>query len=202
MKHSKLNSVFLVMKDRCYNPKCKQYEDYGGRGIVLCDEWNNREIIHMGRHGRYTKGWIAFKKWALSHGYKEGLSIDRIDVNGIYSPENCRWADRKMQNNNKRANLYVTYKGRTQTLAQWCEELGLIYDTVRCRLNDYHYSVEEAFETKENPRLRFIEWKGKRQSLASWCRELNLNYKTVNVRLNKLHWPVEKAFSTKTKIKD
>lgn len=195
MKHSKLNSVFLVMKERCYNPKCKQYKDYGGRGIILCDEWNNREIIHLGKHGRSTKGWLTFKEWALSHGYKEGLSIDRIDVNGIYSPENCRWADRKIQNNNTRFNHYVTYKGKTQTLAQWCEELGLKYDTVRCRLNNYNFSVEEAFETNENTHLRLIEWKGKKQSLASWCRELRLNYKTVEVRLNKLHWSVEKAFS-------
>lgn len=142
---TRLNDVFRNMKRRCYSPKNKQFKDYGGRGIKLCDEWNNREIVNLGRSGRFTKGWLAFQKWALTHGYNDSLTIDRLDNDKDYSPENCRWVSRKIQQNNKRNNRIITYKGKSQTLAQWCDELCLNYHTVFYRLDVMHLSVEEAF---------------------------------------------------------
>lgn len=143
--HSRLSEIFRSMKKRCYNIKSIQYEYYGGRGIKLCDEWNDRTIIRISGIG-YTKGFLAFKKWALENGYQDNLSIDRIDVNKNYEPSNCRWVTKQSQANNRRNNKYITYKGKTQSLADWCRELRIKYTTIQDRL-ELGWSIEKAFET-------------------------------------------------------
>lgn len=90
--HSKLYNARLRMIDRCTNPKNKDFSYYGGRGINVCKEWLDKE-----------KGVVAFCEWAKSNGYEEGLTLDRIDVNGDYSPDNCRWVTMAVQGNNRRA---------------------------------------------------------------------------------------------------
>lgn len=96
---TKLGNVFEGMKQRCNNPKNKNYEKYGGRGIKICTEWLNDPK--------------KFFDWAIKNGYKEGLSIDRIDVNGNYEPDNCRWADNETQclNQRLRKDNKTGYKG-------------------------------------------------------------------------------------------
>ena len=143
---TRLSNIFHNMKQRCYNPNDINYKNYGGRGIKLCDEWNDREIARNVK-GMNTKGFIAFKEWSLKNGYADNLTIDRIDVNGDYSPENCRWVSGKVQNNNRRNNHYITYNGKTQSLTLWCSELHLNYYKIQTRLR-MGWSVEKAFETK------------------------------------------------------
>ena len=88
---TKLYRIWDALKSRCCNPNVKEFNDYGGRGITVCDEWRNSSL--------------AFRKWALANGYQEGLQIDRIDNDKGYSPSNCRWVTRKEQNRNKRNNI-------------------------------------------------------------------------------------------------
>ena len=103
--------VLSSMKDRCNNPRSTAYPNYGGRGIKICDEW--------------MKDPFAFINWSKTNGWKRGLSIDRIDVNGPYNPENCRWVTEDVQANNKRCCRYVDINGIVGTLSEWNRALGL-----------------------------------------------------------------------------
>lgn len=145
-KHSRLSSIYRTMKNRCYNPKSYNYQNYGGRGITICEEWLNNEFV-KGEIGRKSKGFVAFREWATDNGYTDNLTLDRIDVNKGYSPENCRWVTMKVQSNNTRRNRIITYKGKSQTLAQWCDELCLNYQKIIQRIIS-GWSVARAFETK------------------------------------------------------
>ena len=99
------------IKARCYNSNGKQYKDYGGRGIRVCDEW--------------LENFEPFYEWAINNGYREDLTIDRIDVNGDYEPSNCRWVTAKAQQNNKRSNHFITYNNETHTLTEWAEKYNI-----------------------------------------------------------------------------
>ena len=143
----RLRKIYFDIKARCYNPKRNDYKWYGGKGVSVCDEWLNDEIVQY----PYKKGITAFCEWALSNGYKENLTIDRIDSSKNYSPENCRWISIKEQQSNKSSNTWITYKGKTQTLQQWSKELNMYHGTIRHRLYKLHWSIEKAFETPVNP---------------------------------------------------
>lgn len=194
--NSRLNYIYANMKNRCYNEKNIHYQNYGGRGITVCDEWLNKEIVCYPS----TKGWLAFKEWALSNGYREDLTLDRIDTDKSYSPENCRWISQKCQQNNRRNNRLVTYKGKTQTLSEWCDELHLNYKTVSTRINNYHWSVERAFEEAIGNVPDMATFQGRTQSIKSWCKELNISVFTVRTRLRS-GWSIEKALGTRPRRK-
>lgn len=195
-ENSRLNYIYKNMKQRCYNTKCKAYKNYGGRGITICDEWLDESIVTR----QWTKGWFAFKQWALSHGYNDTLTIDRIDNSKGYSPENCRWTTPKEQSNNTRMCHYVVYKGQRMTISQWCDKLNLDYNMIKQRIGHYHWSAEKAFETPVDADCSLITYREKTQSIAEWCRELDLNYGTIKSRITK-GWPIEKALSTKIRKK-
>lgn len=116
MTNSRLYSIWENMKTRCNNPQSKRYKDYGERGIHVCDLWAN--------------DFVAFHEWAISNGYSDDLTIDRINVNGDYTPENCRWITLAEQNINKRNNVFLTYNGITQTLSWWANELNVYKSTI------------------------------------------------------------------------
>ena len=131
-QYQRLFRIYRAMIHRCYNKNDSCYNYYGGRGVSVCDEWKN--------------DYFTFKKWALDNGYNDKLTIDRLDHNGNYEPNNCKWATWTEQQNNKSNNKYLTYKGETKTLAQWCRELNLNYARTKARLNTCDISVEDAFE--------------------------------------------------------
>ena len=141
--HSKVNQVYKGMKQRCFNYNDMHYKNYGARGITVCPEWLDNEEVKL--KGSPSKGWLTFKKWVLENGYKEGLTIDRINVNGNYEPSNCRWISIKEQQSNRRSCKFVTYKGKTQCMKNWCKELNLNYSRIKNRFR-IGWSVERAFE--------------------------------------------------------
>ena len=135
--NTRLYNVWSDMKKRCYNTKNVDYKNYGGRGITVCDEWMDFQ---------------NFYEWAIANGYDETAprgqcTIDRIDVDGCYEPENCRWVDRYIQMNNKRNNRILTYNGESHTLAEWSEIGNIPYNSEKSRLNKLHGSVEKTLTT-------------------------------------------------------
>jgi hypothetical protein len=121
LKETRLKNIYYHMIRRCYNPKDTRYKDYGGRGITVCQEW--------------LKDLREFYGWAVNNGYSENLTIDRKNNNEEYSPDNCRWVTRKIQSNNTRRNVYITFGGKTATLAKWADTIGIKYSTLRARLS-------------------------------------------------------------------
>ena len=107
----RLQGVLHGMRARCLNQSDKRWDRYGGRGITICAEW--------------LAGNRAFYAWAMANGYEPGLEIDRIDFNGNYCPENCRFVTDKVQANNTSRNHYVTWNGETLTVAQWADRIGV-----------------------------------------------------------------------------
>ena len=130
---SRLYSEWRGMRRRCSEnntEKCKYYAD---RGITVCDEWRN--------------SFVAFRDWALANGYRDDLTIDRIDNDGNYCPENCRWTTVAEQNRNRSCTRIITHDGQTRTLAEWSKITGIAYDKLRKRIA-YGWSVERALTTK------------------------------------------------------
>ena len=133
LSDSRIYNIYICMKERCYNPKATSYENYGGRGIMICERW-------LGENG-----FMNFYNWAMVNGYQDNLSIDRIDSNGNYEPSNCRWETSKRQNNNTRKNRIVHYKGEAHSVTEWSEIAGISRSTITTRLNK-GLALEDVFE--------------------------------------------------------
>lgn len=132
LSHSRIWNTWCLMIERCERENNKSYKNYGAKGIRVCDEWHKFE---------------NFVAWAMTNGYDETLTIDRVDSSKDYCPENCRWADRKTQNNNTSRNHWITFDGQTKTMAQWSEITGISYAAIKSRLNKHGWSVERALTT-------------------------------------------------------
>ena len=126
----RLKDIWRGMLRRCYDSSFTKYRYYGGRGIYVCDEWRD--------------SFESFEQWAISHGYDASLTLDRIDNDQGYSPDNCRWADIFTQRNNTRANCYLLVNGEKRTLAEWSRKSGVNYDTLRSRIFRYGWNPERA----------------------------------------------------------
>ena len=109
---------YRSMMDRCYRTGAKNYPLYGGRGIKVCAEWHNIQ---------------NFERWANESGFEIGLTLERKDVNGNYCPQNCMWATRKQQANNRRNTLFIEFNGESHTVSEWSEILGICRSTISNR---------------------------------------------------------------------
>ena len=173
--HTHLHNIWCGMNNRC-NPDHKDSENYGGRGIRVCDEWASYE---------------AFSDWARNNGYEEGLTIERKDVNGNYCPENCTWIPMEKQARNRRTTHWVEWKGRKMSLAEACEIAGLPYKQVFERIVKHKWSLEDALATPmRDPHAK--------SELHRKCDELGLDYHVVYNRIYTYGWDVERAMSTPT----
>lgn len=126
--------IWQEIKKRCINKNCKCFERYGGRGITVYQEW--------------LDDFMNFYNWAMDNGYSDDLTIDRIDVNGNYEPNNCRWVDNIVQANNKRNNRYITYNNETHTIAEWAKIYNINYKLLFSRLKK-GWDIEKALTTKK-----------------------------------------------------
>lgn len=129
---SRLYRIWESMLARCENQHNSHYENYGGRGITVCEEWHD---------------FVNFMQWAVRMGYQENLTIDRINVHEGYTPINCRWATMHEQSRNKRTNHNITYNGVTRCLTDWAATLGMSVSGLRRRINRYGGDIERAFAT-------------------------------------------------------
>lgn len=127
---TRLYGIWVRMRQRCNDENCTDYISYGARGIAICKDWDDYRSFH---------------RWALANGYKDNLTIERIDVNGNYEPNNCKWISPAAQARNKTNNHKITYNGQTKTLAEWAEILGIKSSLLRYRLRNW--GVERAFTT-------------------------------------------------------
>ena len=135
---ARLFKIWEGMHERCLREKHPHYKDYGGRGIAVCNEWNE---------------YVSFKKWAFENGYTDNLTIDRIDQNGNYCPDNCRWATMQEQQNNKRNNHYISLNSEAHTISEWSEMLGINKTTLKERLA-HGWSDEATIMTPVRKRTR------------------------------------------------
>lgn len=133
--NTRLYRIYYSLKRRCYKATSKDYNNYGERGITIYDKW-------LGK-----KGFINFYNWSIENGYSDELTIDRIDVNGNYEPNNCRWVTPMINSNNKRNNVYILFNGERKTIAEWARVYGMNYSTLRRRISKYKWSIDKALLT-------------------------------------------------------
>lgn len=183
-------SSYQSMKTRCHNPNYKSYHRYGGRGIKVCYRW-------------LTSFWLFLED--MGEKPTPEHQIDRIDSNGDYTPENCRWVLPKEQQNNRSSNVILEFRGKSQTMQQWCDELGLSKALVRTRLFEYGLSIEEALTRPLRAHLanlrddisrsgaKPLTVNGETHTLNEWARRIGISRTTLSGRIKR--WGAEMAVS-------
>jgi hypothetical protein len=190
-KHSShpLYPVWKTMIARCENPGHNRYHRYGGRGIEVCEEWHD---------------FTEFSKWSVKSGYKKGYQIDRINSDGNYDPDNCRWTTSKVNNNNRSNNRIVVYKGVSKTLSDWSSDprSQVTYKVLWERLQD-GWEFERALTTpmRRKGGYRVVEAFGEEKSLTEWVDDPRCQVTSVKTLWKRINdgWSPESALTRPTR---
>lgn len=141
--HKALQNIYYGMIRRCHDPRRKDYYKYGGHGITVCDEWR--------------ESFTNFEQWALSHGFKKGMTLDRIANARGYNPNNCRWISKKAQGYNRHTNRYVSIGDQVKTLEEWCRIYNIAPDLVIHRVQRTKCTYAEAITKPVNRRNKKVK---------------------------------------------
>lgn len=183
MKHGKsrtrLYHVWSSMLARCYCKTSRGYKWYGERGITVCDDWHD---------------FTLFYEWATTNGYKEDLTLDRINVNGNYEPSNCRWTTMTTQERNRSNNSLLTFNGETKCISEWAEITGIPRNVISARIHKCKWDVERALTIPVGDTINTIVFDGKRGSCAYWEKITGIPANTISARLHR-GWSVERALT-------
>lgn len=188
MTGTRIHSVWVNMRQRCSNPRCTSFGNYGGRGITVCERWES-----------------SFEAFLADMGHPpaeiQRPQIDRINNNGNYEPGNCRWTTAKENARNKRDNRIVTYRGRQMTLSEACERKGIRESVIVGRMYRNNRTLEEAFAMKLRARSskRYVIWQGERISEAQLAARYGLHKDVIYRRLTR-GWSLERAVTTPAKL--
>lgn len=179
--------VLSGMQQRCYNPKAKGYEDYGGRNIRICKDWYDEEL-----NIRRTE---PFMKWAMENGYEFGLQIDRIDNNGNYEPANCRFVTPMVNGRNKRNCKPITYKGETLCASEWAERLGIPKYIIMQRIKK-GFPIEKVLSSETQQKDKQVWFRGHKVWISHLSKRFGVSRSAIRSRL-KNGWSVEDAVTKK-----
>ena len=179
----RLRSIYYGMKQRCYNEKSINYKYYGGRGIRICDEW--------------LESFDNFCQWAIVNGYNNELTIDRIDSNKDYSPDNCKWSTKKEQAYNRSMSVELTLNGRTMYMTEWAEELGIDKKTLSWRYRN-GWSDEEILSNKKDI---ILTYNGESKNLLEWSKKTGIKKSTLWDRYNR-GWEVKDILTKNTRDRE
>ena len=178
MRWTSTYKIWEAMKRRCLVKYSTGYKWYGARGIKVCESW------------------MTFNNFFTDMGERpKGLTLSRVDNNGNYCKENCRWATWYEQANNTRKNRFITFHGQTKTMTQWCRELNKSYGVVSNRINKHGWDPQRAIETPTR-KGKIVIFQGKTWTLTQWCRKFNKNYKTISARVYTSGWDAQRAIET------
>lgn len=167
LSKTRLYHIWQLLKDRCYNPNSLNYSYCGSRNIEVCEEW--------------LKSFVSFYDWALENGYREDLTIDRIDNNAGYSPENCHWATWIEQENNRRNNHHLTIDDDMKTISEWSRTTGINRSTMESRLGR-GLSGKELIKSAGRYNIH-LTIGGITKTIIEWSRSTGINKKTIYSRL-------------------
>lgn len=166
--YKRLKSIYYGMKTRCYNPNSANYKYYGEKGITICDEW--------------LKDKNKFYEWSLNNGYQDNLTIDRINTNGNYEPNNCKWATMLEQGRNKSNNVLIGYNGEIKTASQWKEETGINGSTLKYRTEKGKDMLKDCYPACS------IEINGEIKTLREISEESGIPYNVIQQRYYYMGW--------------
>ena len=180
-ERKRLKSIYNGMRLRCYNENNVNYKYYGGKGVTICDEW--------------LLSFENFFDWAINNGYNENLTIDRIDSEKEYSPDNCKWSTKKEQAYNRSISVKLTLNGRTMYMTEWAEELEIDKKILSWRYNN-GWSDEEILTRPRDYKENKLTLNGETHSMSEWSRITGIKVATISARIRD-GWSVEDTLTKK-----